>query len=151
MEEARRFCLVKLTNSLSPNYQLTPTTPSFPSPSLLLLLLLPLPSSFLLLPTPTQVPVNIRQNEVVSAKFTPKLRLFKKSLLTGLKGEEVIVLNATQQQQQQQTLEMGESVFLEADFEEAGFVAGVETGFRECIASSQPDMSDNRVILVRWN
>ena len=36
------------------------------------------------------------------------------------------------------------------DFEEAAFVAGVETGFRQCIASSKPDMSDNRVILVRW-
>ena len=85
---------------------------------------------------------------MVSAKLTPKLRLFKKNPLTGLKAGEVLLLNATQQQQQE-TLEMGTSVFLEADFEEAAFIAGAETGFRECVASSTPDMTDNRAVLVR--
>ena len=89
-----------------------------------------------------QVPVEIRANEIVSAQLTPKLRLFKKDSTTGLKAAEVS--SSTQEK-----LQMGTPVFLEADFSEAAYLTGVETGFRECVVSTSSDMSDNRVVLVR--
>ena len=91
---------------------------------------------------PCQVPVEIRPNEIVSASLTPKLRLFKKDSTTGLKSSEVVTSST-------EKLTMGSAVFLEADFEEAAYLAGVETGFSECIASTKADMTDNRVVLVR--
>ena len=88
------------------------------------------------------MPVEVRQNEIVVAKLTPTLRLFKKNVNTGLKSSEVTSAS-------QEKLSMGTQVFLEADFEEAAILAGVETGFRECIVATDQEMSDNRVVLVR--
>ena len=45
---------------------------------------------FFLLLLPFQMPVEVRPNQIVHATWTPKLRLFKKDVLTGLKAEEVL-------------------------------------------------------------
>jgi hypothetical protein len=91
-----------------------------------------------------EIPIQIRDSEVIATTFTPRLRLFSKSADSGLKKTEL-----TGEAGQRTLVDMGTPLYLEADFEESDLMPSLETGFRECIAATDQDITNDRTILVR--